>query len=263
MKYLRKIVWLVIAVVFLASVIIGVGVIFSVKNVNVTLNSYTYSAWDEMTDDEGSQARAEIENIRSIVIKKYGGKLISYVDNDELAASLSDTVYILEKCEKMYPSTLNITVKERREVFYVMDEAGTFSTYDNLGVLMRSGVKAEDAVNNIDKADNVLITGASTVEQIKNVANVTSIFTDKFSALRSIVKEINLQERQGNLIFRLHCGITVQVVSYAELTEAKIQAAYNEFATLNGEKKLNGTIIASVLQESGEVVAGYVPDLNL
>lgn len=263
MKYLRKIIWLVIAVTLLAAVIIGVGVIFSVKNVNVTLKSYSYSAWDEMTEERESEARAEIDAIKNIVIKKYGGKLISYVDNDELAASLSDTLYILESCEKVYPCTLNITVKERREVFYISDGTETFSTYDSLGVLMRSGLKEEDAVNNIDKAPNIFITGVTSDAQIKSIANIASVFAEKFSSLRSIVKRIELQARQGNMIFRLRCGIVVHVTDYVVVTEAKIHAVYNKFMSLSGEEKLSGTIVVNVRASDGAVVAERFPDMQL
>lgn len=263
MKHLRKIVWLVIAVAFFASVIIGMGVIYSVKNVNVTLKSYSYSAWDEMTDEEESLALAEINSIKKVVLNKYGGKLISNVDRDELAASFSDTMYILESCEKVYPCTINITVKGRREVFVIANANGTHSTYDSMGVLMRSGISEDEAANNIDKAPNIFVFGTTTDGQIASVANAASIFAGKFSSLRSIVKEINLQDRQGNLIFELHCGISVQIVDYNVYTEAKIQAAYNEFIKLPGEAKLAGTIVASVLNSNGEVVAGYVPDIRL
>lgn len=253
MKYLRKIIWLVIAVVFLASVIIGMGVIFSVKNVNVTLNSYSYSAWDEMTGEEESNVLAEIESIKKAVFDKYGGKLMPYVNEEELAEIFDDTFYVFESCEKVYPCTLNLTVKERREVFVISNSNGTYSTYDSSGTLMRGNIGADEALNNIDKAPNVFINGTTTDEQIKNVASVASIFAERFSSLRSIVEKIDLQSKQGNIIFTLRCGISVYVADYAIRTADKIEAVYNKFLSLTGEEKLSGTIYVVVERDSGRL----------
>lgn len=264
MKYLRKIVWLVIAVVFLASVIIGIGIIFSVKNVNVTLKSYTYSGSEEM--EERSDVAAEINGIKEIVVGKYGGKLISYVNEDDLAECFADTGYILESCERVYPCTLNITVKERMELFVVADN-GNYSTYDSSGKLMRSGLSRDEAVNKIDQYANIEI--CSTVkeekitgEQIKDVAKVSAVFSEKFSALRSIVEKVELQSRYKNMDFRLRCGISVYITDYTVLTEAKIEAVYNEYMSLSGEEKLKGAIFVAVQSGSGEVVSYYDPTYN-
>lgn len=263
MKHLRKIIWLVIAVAFIASIIIGTGVIFSVKNVNVTLKSYSYSEWDGMSEEEESKALKDINFIKETVLNKYGGKLISYVDYNELAASFGDTVYILESCEKVYPCTLNVTVKERREVFVISNANGTYSTYDSTGVLMRSGLSASEASNNIDKAPNVFVYGTTSSEQIKSVAEIASIFTEKFSSLRSIVERIDLQAKAGNMLFRLRCGIVVHVTDFATLPELKIQTVYNKFMSLTGEEKLSGTIVVNVRAADGVVVAERFPDINL
>lgn len=253
MKYLRKIIWLVIAIVFFASVIIGMGVIFSVKNVNVTLKSYSYAAWDEMTEEDESEALAEIESIKNAVLTKYGGSLMPYVNQEELVKIFDDTFYILEDFEKVYPCTLNLTIKERREVFVVSNTNGTHSTYDSSGTLMREGVGAEEALNNIDKAPNVFINGTTTDEQIKDVASIASIFAERFTSLRSIVEKIDLQAKQGNMLFTLRCGISVYVADYAVRTEAKIEAAYNKFSSLTGEEKLVGTIFVVVEKDSGNI----------
>lgn len=253
MKYLRKIIWLIIAVVFLASVIIGMGVIFSVKNVNVTLNSYSYSALDEMTKEEEKEVLAEIESIKNDVFEKYGGTLMSYVNQEDLAKIFDDTFYILESFEKVYPCTINLTVKERREVFAISDENGNYSTYDSSGTLMRSNIGSDEALNNIDKAPNVFINGTTTDKQIRSVASVASIFAEKFSSLRSIVEKIELQEKQGNMIFTLRCGISVHIADYEISTADKIEAAYNKFLSLIGEEKLSGTIFVVTERDSGNL----------
>lgn len=251
MKYLRKIVWLVIAVVFLASVIIGIGIIFSVKNVNVTLKSYTYSA------DEEAEAAIEINGIKKTVLNKYGGKLISYVNGEDLAECFTDTDYILESYERHYPCTLNITVRERKELFAVAMENGTYSTYDSTGMQLRSNLSEEEAMNKVDKAPNVLVTSSTedyhiTDTEIKEVAKISSIFADKFASLRSVVEKIELRPR-SNIIISLRCGISIYLADYTERTEDKLEAVYNKFMSLTGEEKLSGMIHVGIEIGSGKL----------
>lgn len=255
MKYLRKIIWLVIAVAFIASVIIGLGVIFSVKNVNVTLRSYTYSAG--MTEEEEDGVNAEIKAVKDTLFDKFGGKLMGYVNEKDIAECFKDSDYTLASYEKVYPCTLNITVTERRETFFISGDDGTFSTYDSFGTLMRSGVSADEAVNKIDKAPNIKVTGATTAEHIKDVARISSVFAEKFSALRSIVDSIDLRARYGNVIITLRCGLDIYVTDYAILTGPKIQAAYNKFISLTGEQKLAGSIVVNVRLSDGVAFAEY------
>lgn len=63
MKYLRKAVLLIIVVVLLASVVIGAGVVLSVRNVNVTLISSSFDA-------DSEEAYAEIAEYKEKFSRK-------------------------------------------------------------------------------------------------------------------------------------------------------------------------------------------------
>lgn len=252
MNYLRKIIWLVIAAIFLASVIIGFGIIFSVKNVNVTLRSYSYGA--EMTEDEEQRANAEIKAIKDTLFDKCGGKLMGLVDEKDIAECFNDSGYVLSSYEKVYPCTLNITVAERIETFFVSDDDGTFSAYDGSGTLMRSGVKAGEVVE-----PAIVVSGTTTAKHIKDVAEVSKIFAEKFSALRSVVKEIKVRTSNayaGYMEFVFRSGITLHIADYSNLTASKMQAAHNLFIMLTGEQKLSGTIVVN-LRSDGTAAAYY------
>lgn len=267
MKYLRKIIGLVIAVVFLATVIIGVGVIFAVKNVNVTLQSYVWADWNDMTEEEQALAQSEIDDIKNIVLGNYRGKLMAFVNSDNLAADFDDTNYILESCEKVYPCTLNITIKERREVFIEATGNSTYSTYDSYGTLMRSGLSEEEAVNNVDKAPNIYVYGMTSSGDIVKVAEAASVFAETFSSLRSMVESIELNQRAGSIIFNLRCGIEIYVSDYYTLTDIKMQdsvkAAYNKFMSLTGEEKLSGRIMVKIGTDALTVNAVYWSEEDL
>lgn len=253
MKYLRKVIGLVIAVVFVASVIIGVGIIFSVKNVNISMQSYAYPEIENMTEDEKRAADGEIENFRRNILSKYRGTLLGFVDGEEIAASFVDTNYILGSFEKVYPCTLNLTIKERRESFCMRVGENSYNTYDSYGTLMRKGVTEEESLNNIDKAPNVTIS-VENAGEIELIADMAAAFAEEFSALRSIVDSIQINMRTNHLIFKFRCGISLRISDFATLTKAKMRAAHEEFLSLTGEEKLSGTIVVTV-NGSGNVAA--------
>lgn len=253
MKYIRKIIGLVISVTFIASVIIGLGIIFSVKNVNISMQSYTYPEPEAMTDEEKSSAYAEIETFRQDLMAKYRGTLLGFVSGEELAENFKNTKYILESYSKAYPCTLDLVIKERRESFCVRVGENSYNTYDSYGTLMREGVKKEESLNNIDGAPNVAVS-VENVRDIKLIADMASAFGEEFSALRSIVESIEISSQTNHIIFKFHCGISLRIADFGTLTKSKLRAGHEKFESLSGEEKLSGTIAVTV-KESGEVVA--------
>lgn len=251
---------MVIGVVFIASIIIGVGIIFSIKNVNVTLQSYSYSEWDSMPEEDAQKALDEANEIKQLVISKFGGKLIDFVDEKDLTKSFAETdfngnTYILVSLKKVYPCTLNITVKERREVFVVANGDGKYSTYDSYGTLMRSEVDYYAEGNYLDGGPNVCVAGVNSADDILAVTKAASVFESKFSSLRSTVRLIYLNSASNGLIFKLYCGAEISITGYTSLIETKMQAAYSKFITLSGEEKLSGGVMSIVSGDSGRVSA--------
>lgn len=264
MKYLRKIIYLAIAVVFVASVIIGIGIIFSVKNVNVSLLSYTYPEREVMTEEESHAADKVIEDFRQEILSEYRGTLLSFVDGDELSAKFQNTNYTLESFEKIYPCTINLIIKERREVFYTSVGEDLFNTYDSRGILMRERIPEPECLNNIDNAPNVLAVFEESVDEeadsaayMGTIADMAAAFTKEFGALRTIVESIELYPRTNRLIFNFHCGVSLRISDFYNLTEAKMSAAHEKFLSLTGEEKLSGNITVAVNGTTGNVVAEY------
>ena len=266
MKYIRKIVILIIAIVLLASLIIGIGVIFAVKNINVSLLSYSYAdgAEEEYSETDAYDA---IDHYEDILLKKYRGTLMTFVKEDELAQVVKNSEddcgkkYVLEKCVKSYPCTLDIVIRERREAFVV--QSGEFyNHYDEDGELLRAS--AEDDLNPIDGAPNVYVSGAQSPADMREVAKICVVFGDKFSALRSVVKSVNLQKSQSEystdkIIFLLRCGVSVEIQDYSSSLVLKMTAAASEYQKLSGEQKLKGKIYALTTAD-GEVRANYNPN---
>lgn len=236
MKHLRKIAMLIIAVIMVAAIAVGICVIYAVRNVNVTLLSYSAD----------SEAEEELSGVKESVLSVCRGRLISSVNGEEVSSGLSED-YVLESFEKVLPCTLNITVRQRREVFAVYD-GEIYSMYDNSGKFMRS---AENNENFYDGAPNLILTGTESEEDIKEVASVCAIFQSKenFSSLRAAVRQVELYKPQATvstavdrITFRLWCGLSIEIRDYSRNTDEKIKKVYKLFCSLKPEQKLRGCI---------------------
>lgn len=244
MKFLRKILALVIGLAFVAAVVISIGLIFAVKNINVTMLSYS-------EDSSGNYADAK-KTLSSIK-----GESILFINSKDIDKAIDGCNYSLVTYEKVYPCTINVTVKERLETFAV-SVGGQYSFYDADGVYLR---KSSENLNNLDLSPNVEVTGVA-IEEIGSVAKVAMQFKEKFKALRSLVSGIELDSKPQiadyteKLFFNFKCGLVIEFDNYNELTEEKIEAAYNYFAKLSDRQKLGG-VLRSYQLEDGTVKAVY------
>lgn len=237
MKYLRKISVLIIAVVFVAAVAIGLGVIFAVKNVNVTLYSYSCTA-----DSDASEAK--ISEFKTEILNKFRGKLISSVGEENVESAISDgNYYYVAEFKKVYPCTVNVVIREHRELFSIENADGSFSVYDENGSLLRTAQTAEEACNNVDGLPNFTVDGVER-DDLKDVARVCGFFADKFGGIRSVASGAVLSKSslENTFTIGLRCGVKIVIYNFAELTGEKISAAYDYFAGLSGDKKLGGEI---------------------
>ncbi|MBD5585409.1 MAG: hypothetical protein HDQ88_10030 [Clostridia bacterium] len=253
MKHLRKISALVIALIMVASIAIGIGVIFSVRNINVALQSYA--------DGDGNGNVREA--VKQEVLSSCKGRMISAVSEVDVINCLGEG-YTLESFEKVLPCTINITVRQRREAFAVVS-GEAYLMYDETGLLMRT---AETNENAFDLSPNVILEGTENDEDIKTVAEVCEIFksSTNFSSLRSLVDKIVLYKSRTSVIvekdrltFYLRCGISVEINDFSQQTAEKIAKSHKRFKELAGEQILSGRIY-TFTNADGEVVATYNPN---
>lgn len=251
MQHVRKIVLIFSIVIFIVAAALCAGMIFAVRNINVTLLSYTYQ-----TDEEG--AKAEISELKEKVLEKYRGKLISSVGEEGITETLGDGEYVLESFRKVYPCTVEITVKERRELYAEAYLGVGYRIYDEEGKYLKT---AEENINAVDGAPDVLIEGFSDSDDIKAIAGVGKIFSAKFGALRSVTEKIILEKAQSSIerdkaVFVLRCGVSIEIRDFRNMTAGKIDAAYRCYEKLSGERKLQGRIYCTVTSE-GVAAATY------
>ena len=244
MKYLKKIVALVIGIAFFAAVIICIGRIFAVRNVNVTLVTYSEDSTESYNNAKDS-------------LKRFKGESIIFLHSSDVAETFKGSNFTVTSCSKKYPCTINVVLKERLETFAV-SVGGQYSMYDDEGKYLRKHTENEN-IN--DGSPNVEISGV-TADEIEEVAKIAMAFKGEFKALRSLVSEITLdsdtliEDYTAKLIFKLRCGLKIELDNYSDYTEEKIEAAYAEFAKLTDEQKLNGTL-RSYHRLDGEVKVAY------
>jgi len=251
MKYLRKIGILIIAVIMVAAIAVGICVVYAVRNVNVTYLSYS---------DGEDDVNSEILSIKQSVLGKVRGRVISSVGEEDVLSCLDDDLF-LESFEKVYPCTVNITVRQRREVYAVFD-GENYLTYDDGGKFMQV---SEANVNSFDGAPNVVLEGTEGENDVKAVAAVCAVFRseENFGSLRSAVEKVVLRKSQSSvgsdsdkIIFGLWCGLSIEIQDYNKYTSEKISKAYKHFCNLSSEQKLKGRIY-SYTDGSGELKVTY------
>ena len=251
MKYIRKITVYLISVIILASLVIGCGVIFAVKNINITIMGFS------------GGAEKSIAKVKTKLLSEFRGSVMLFVSEKEVAGAVDDGAYVVLECKKVYPCTLNVTLKERVETYYSENGEG-YCVYDDSGIITRTVAEYGDTLNRFDGAPNIKISGAESLEDYKTVASVGLEFKEKFLSLRAVVSEISIRNAKSEyendrIIFLLKCGLKIEVQDYSSGLKEKISAAYSQFGNLSGAQKLKGTVTSYSLLD-GSVRAIYDPN---
>src|SRR5699024_8974388 len=135
---------LVLVAVFIAAVAIGLSVIFAVRNINVFTVDYTASGDSDGTDEFADTVSGIRESL-----SQFEGRTIVTVNEEDISAIVAESGYAeFVSAERVYPCTINVTVKERLEVFAVpADDSSGYVILD--GNCNEMVTKAEN-VNNLD-----------------------------------------------------------------------------------------------------------------
>lgn len=234
MKYVRKITALVLAIIFCAAIVIGVTIIYSVKNVNVEYIDYSGTHLTEY-----AQTKQNFEKLK--------GSNMLFLKDGKLEEYLSDSKVIsVAKYEKVYPCTVNVVLKERVECYVAVAEGG-FAVYDEDGLLMHN-VAAEDSeapLNSADLCPNVRVQsdgGQLSVEDFKSVARVGAFFKEEYGSLRKLVENITVYGSINTIRINLRTGITVALNDWQTAPEEKVKKSYEVYSSLTDAQRVCGMI---------------------
>ena len=244
MKYIRKVMATGLALIFLIALVIGTGVIFSVRNVNVTFISYS-----DACDEAYAKTRANLNKLK--------GSGLLFINGDDVYGKVSDPQLLaIESYEKKMPCTVNIIVRERVECFAVKTEAG-YDVYDDAGKLIKSTADESAPMNALDGCPDVIV--EATAEKIEAVAAVCGYFKDSFGGLRRIVDSVSVKKylELEMLVIKLRSGITVSLSEWTVDSERKIKAARDEYEGLSDVQRTAGTISVINGRENSAPTAKY------
>ncbi len=232
MKFLRKVLAICLAIVFLIAVIIGAGIILSVQNVNVRFVYY------------GENAHAADYAETRVNLEKLKGSGLLFIGEDDIEGKvINGEALAVESYKKVFPCSLDIVIRERAETFAVTAQGSlAYNVYDERGVLMRANAAT---CNGTDGCPNVLVSGFSDADMVE-LAEICDFFKQAFSSFRRIVESVSVTKVAENqaLAFTLRSGFVIRVHGYkgAQDNKLKIEKAYEKYSSLTDNQKLEGVI---------------------
>ncbi len=248
MKYIRKVMAVGLAIIFLIALVIGAGVMLSVRNVNVSFIEYSGDYAEEY-----AQTRSNFNKLK--------GSGLLFIDDGDIYGKVSATdVLAVESYEKKFPCTVNIVLRERIETFTVKNDAG-YAVYDERGKLIKS--TENEPVNTVDGCPNVVLECKES--DIEEIAVLCSAFKENFfeedepKAFRRLVESVKTEKFPGLQIvdITLNSGLKITMHDWKTSGVQKIRKAYEEYKTLNEYQRLGGTITVIGGKDSAGPVAKY------
>ncbi len=244
MKYVRKVMAVGLAIIFLIALVIGTGVILSVRNVNVSFIEYSgeYS-------EEYAATRANFNKLK--------GSGLLFIDDDDIYGKVTATdVLAVESYEKKFPCTVNIVIRERIETFTYKTDAG-YSVYDERGKLI--GNHDSEPKNTVDGCPNVVLDCKA--DEIEELAKLCSVFKDNFGAMRRLVLSVETDKFPGaNVVYiTLNSGLKVTVRDWKNSGSQKIKMAFGVYDGLSEYEKLRGTIMVKGGKDGEGLEVRYIP----
>lgn len=228
MKYIRKVMAVGLAIIFLIALVIGTGVILSVRNVNVSFIEYSGDYADEY-----AATRKNFDKLK--------GSGLLFIDDDDIYGKVTATdVLAVESYEKKFPCTVNIVIRERIETFTYKTDAG-YSVYDERGKLIKGDIETEPA-NTVDGCPNVLL--ICDEGDIVGLASLCAEFNENFKALRRMVESVETSKFPGLQIvsINLYSGLKIEVHDWKTSGAQKMRKACEKYDSLSEYQRISGSI---------------------
>lgn len=229
MRYVRKVLVIGLIVVFLIALVIGAGVIFSVRNVNVTYINYSSSS-----DAEYEQCKKKLKEIK-------GSSLLFLKDGDIDEKIIYSQSIAVESYEKIFPCTVNVVLKERVES-YAVKTADGYTLYDEDGEKIKTVSGETTPLNALDGCPDVLLDAKE--KDVKAVVKLCNRFKEEFGSVRRLLESVSAQSFFGMEIaeFKFRSGLTISVSGWRNYGELKIEKAFELYEGLNDSQKAGGSI---------------------
>ncbi len=258
MKIRKKTIWVIVltVVVFLSMVTLGIDSVYRIDA--VTLNATVVS----------EEAKEEAVLLQERLTDAYEEKSVFSVDRTEAENILKEFPYFrLLGFQKSYPNRIVVTVTEDEETYAVSAGDGQYYVLGSDGLIL--GVR-ETYENRLDGGNNVLLQGTS----ISGDRGSYPIGDECFSSLLAFCAEASraLDGIRRNVVsvevvrntsaladafflVTMREGVQIYVGDPTQSTDAKAQAATEQYLSLSDKERLTGRIAVS--ERNGEIVSTY------
>lgn len=245
MKYIRRVMAAGLAIVFLIALVIGTGVILSVRNVNVSFIEYS------------GNYRDEYELTRENFNKLKGSSLL-FINEDSVTSKVIQTnLFAVESYEKKFPCTVDITLRERIERFALKTD-NCYKIYDDRGDLLKTISDLEkQPTNGLDNCPDVILEVSE--EQVKAVAELMGYFDEYFGPVRRLAEKVTVRKylelQIATVTFR--SGMTLSISEWFNNAKEKVERAGAVYSELSDAQKIKGSITVVDGRENADPVARY------
>ncbi len=257
----RVILTTVISFLLLCAVVAaGLNAVFTVTSVKAEFS---------VSSEDGEREAAELKQ----KLDGFVGKSSTFLDEEEVAALIASYPCMkAEKIQKHYPSTLEVSVSERKEAFSVLTEHG-YAVLSDDGTYLYT---KQDLTNRAG-GENILLSGLDLSlaegqktddKALNEILTVYGVFAEILTEARANVVSIAYEPNlafENILVIQMREGIRIEIATSSALTEEKARAALNDesdgyLARSDGER-LCGCIRVTASAENVVRVA-YDASLN-
>ncbi len=221
---LKKVSTILIAVVFMISVIVACIGLFSVKKVHV---DFTVSA------------SADIERVQNKLNKFLGVNLLVFNEQEVSLALKDEPYYEVLSVEKSYPNILSVSLKERVEVYYLEFQGEFFIMNEDGFVVNKVSENPQSRERIYLQLDGVEINRIAVGEYIDTNDNQTvntAFEMAKSVNLTDCIKTLTvfkIGNESPNVTFETYTGVSIEI-QYSDddgvLKTQRAFDAYNEHA---------------------------------
>jgi hypothetical protein len=256
MQMKKVLVIILTALMFCATVFIGVANVYRVSGVTLDVNTVS-----DVAKEEAKLLQEELAEV-------YLGESTLFA-TDTLACEVVEKYpyFRLTKFEKQNPDVLRIEVTEDVESFAVQVEGGYM-------ILSQTGTVLdirEDSKNRADGEENIIVVGGNPVGEICDTVSgagfaallkMCSIMSESLNGVRSNVERIVFKnvEEDGYVSLQMREGVKINIVRPHVLTEAKAEAFTKVYLALEDEQRLTGFIHATENSAGTDAFVKYEPN---
>lgn len=251
-------------VLLIAVVAAGLNAVFTVTKVSPSFTTYTSA---------GESDARELEKKLSV----FQGKSTTFLNLDDVRAVVAEyPCFSLETIDKQYPSTVTLSVCERKET-YAFEGGNGYTVLDANGVCLYTG--RTTAENSRTSGDNVVVRGfditaesggAAEGEYISGLLAFAAAFSDELAdgeatvGIRSIVISVTLVRKTSvraddyfDIVMRE--GVVLRIFDPDTLIEDKARAAAAYYRDMGDGERTYGGIL--VMEVNGEVKTAFFDEL--